>query len=185
MTPGVLVHMPEGNEKGANKIMSHFLKMLAALATLLVMAGCAVSQQHVKQIDMKEYPNRHAAFDYKYAWKTVTTDQGVMVEGIMKNVRYAFIDSIDIKVDLQDKDGKTVASASDFPMPQQTREGDVSHFGLLLTGGKPAAGDTFQFTVHYKGNEGDTSRLNWISIFKVDALTGAVIHPQGRNADKW
>jgi len=165
--------------------MSYLLKIVTVLAALLVMAGCAMSQQYAKQTDLAGYPYRHAAFDYKYAWKTATTDQGVLIEGVMKNVRYAFIDSIDIKVELQGRDGKTVASASDFPMPQQTREGDVSHFGLLLKGSKPAAGDTFQFTVHYKGNEGDTSRLNWISIFKVDALTGAVIQPQGRNTDKW
>jgi len=164
--------------------MSYLVKMVTVLAALLVMAGCAVSQQYAKP-DLANYPYRHAAFDYKYAWKTSITDQGVLIEGVMKNVRYAFIESIDIKVELQGKDGKTVASASDFPRPQQTREGDVSHFGLLLKGSKPAAGDIFQFTVHYKGNEGDTSRLNWISIFLVDALTGAVIQPQSRNTDKW
>jgi len=187
MTPvpsKVLVHMPEGNEKGAN-IMSHFLKMLTALAALLVMAGCGVSYQQVKPVNLAEYPYRHAAFDYKYAWSTLNTDQGVVIEGVMKNVRYAFIESIEIKVELQGKDGKTIARASDFPRPQQTREGDVSHFGLLLKDSKPAAGDIFQFTVHYKGNEGDTSRVNWISIFKVDALTGAAIRPQGKTPDKW
>ena len=165
--------------------MSYLLKMLAVLAALLVMAGCGVSYQQVKPVNLAEYPYRHAAFDYRYAWSTLNTYQGVVIEGVMKNVRYAFIESIEIKVELQGKDGKTIARASDFPRPQQTREGDVSHFGLLLKDSKPVAGDTFQFTVHYKGNEGDTSRLNWISIFKVDALTGAVIPPQGSNTDKW
>jgi hypothetical protein len=165
--------------------MSYLVKMLAVMAALLVMAGCGVSYQQAKPVNLAEYPYRHAAFDYKYAWSTLNTDQGVVIEGVMKNVRYAFIESIEIKVEMQGKDGKTIARASDFPMPQQTREGDVSHFGLLLKDTRPAAGDIFQFTVHYRGNEGDTSRVNWISMFRVDALTGAVIRPQGGTLDKW
>lgn len=136
-------------------------------------------------IDISGYPNRHADFDYRYAWKASTTDDGILIDGIMKNVRYAFIDSIILTVELLDGDGTRRAVESDFPMPQLTREGDVSQFGLLLKGARPAAGDRYRFTVHYTGSEGNDERIDWISIFTADALSGAVIRPPVKAPDRW
>lgn len=164
--------------------MSTLLKMLAILSVLLVMAGCEV-HRYSYETDVSGYPYRHADFDYRYAWKTTVTDQGVVIDGIMKNVRYSYIDSLFLTIEVLAKDGKVVAKESDFPRPQQTREGDVSRFGLLLRDVRPAAGDSFRFTVHYTGNEGNDQKINWISIFTADALTGAVILPPGKAPDKW
>jgi len=160
-------------------MMAILTKMLTVLTLLLVMAGCGL-QPYVKTDTAAGYPNRHKEFDYRYAWKAATTDHGVAIEGVMKNVRYPFIDSIILKVELLDKDGKVRAVESDFPMPQLTREGDESYFSLLLKGVKPAAGDSFRFTVHYTGNEGNDQKINWISIFTADALTGEVIRPPAK-----
>lgn len=159
-------------------------KMLATLAALLIMAGCGV-QQYANHTSAG-YPYRHADFDYKYAWKTTTTDHGVVIDGVMKNVRYAFIDSVVMTVEVLDKDGNLVARGSDFPMPQKMREGEVSHFSLLIRDIRPAAGEVFRFLVHYKGNEGGSrGNVEWISSFKTDALTGAVIRLPGKNPDEW
>lgn|GEM_PF-667086 len=163
--------------------MSTFRKMLAVLAVLLV-TGCGV-HRYAHDADVSGYPYRHADFDYKYAWKTTTTDQGVAIDGVMKNVRYPYIDSIILKVEVLDRDGNRRSGASDFPHPQQTREGDVSRFSLLLRDVRPAAGDSFRFTVHYTGNEGSDQKINWISIFTADALTGTIIRPPGKTPDRW
>jgi hypothetical protein len=102
----------------------------------------------------------------------------------MKNVRYAFIDSVAMKVELLDKDGNFIARASDFPMQQHTGEGEVTYFSLLLKDARPAAGDMFRFNVHYTGNEGGRhGNVDWISIFKTDALTGAIIRPPAKNPE--
>lgn len=159
-------------------------KTAAALAMFLVMAGCGVHWQ-AHEIDVSGYPHRHADFDYRYAWKSDTSTDGVLIDGVMKNVRYAFIDSITVMVELLDRDGSRRAVATDFPRPQVTREGDVSRFGLLLRGVRPAAGDSFRFTVHYTGNEGNDERIDWISIFTADALTGAVNRSPGKAPERW
>lgn len=160
-------------------------KMLAALATVLVMSGCGMHHGQAYATDISGYPYRHGDFDYRYAWKTTATDQGVVIDGVMKNVRYPYIESITVKIELLDKNGRFRGGAIDFPRPQQTREGDVSQFGLLLRDVRPAAGDSFRFTVHYTGNEGNDQKINWISIFSVDAMTGAVIGPAGKKTDRW
>lgn len=165
--------------------MSYLVKTVSILATLLIMAGCGL-QHYSKPADLSGYPYRYADFDYKYAWKTVATDQGLLIDGIMKNVRYPYIDSVMVTVYVLDKEGKTVATAADLPMPQQSSEGETCYFSLPLGNIKPAAGDVFRFQVHYTGNEGgDRSKVDWHSSFKVDALTGTVIRPPGRNPDNW
>lgn len=166
--------------------MSSITNILAILATLLFMAGCGV-QQNVKPTDITGYPHRYAAFDYKYAWKTTQTDHGVVIDGIMKNVRYPYIDSVQLTVFVLGKDGKTITRETTFPMPQQTREDDVCSYSLLLKNVKPVAGDQWEFHVHYTGSEGgnDGGGVDWINSFKVDALTGAVISQPGSVTNTW
>jgi hypothetical protein len=165
--------------------MSYLMKMFVALVSVLVMSGCAL-HQYADSTDLSAYPYRHAAFDYKYVWKTVKTEQGISIEGLMKNVRYAYINSVLMKVELLGKDDQVMSMTSGFPVPQETRMGEVNHFSLLLTDAKPVSGDMFRFTVHYTGNDGDSDdKVDWISIFTVDALTGAVIHPPDKKAGEW
>jgi hypothetical protein len=166
--------------------MSYLLRILIISVSFFVMAGCG-SLNYSKYTDVSGYPNRYADFDYRYAWKTAATDQGLLIEGVLKNVRYAFIDSVLMTVNVLDKDGKIVAKASDFPRPQQNREGDVCFFSLLLRDVKLAPGETFQFQIHYTGNEGDHhgGGVDWYSSFKVDAMTGIVSHPSTKNPVEW
>jgi hypothetical protein len=165
--------------------MSYLLKTLAVLASLFVMAGCG-AHSYAKYTDVSGYPDRYADFDYRYAWKTAATDHGLLIEGVMRNVRYAHIDSVVMTVNVLDKEGKIVAKATDFPTPQQSGEGDVCFFSLLLRDAKPAPGDILQFQVHYKGNEGgNRSGVNWHSSFKADAMTGAIIRPPSKNPNEW
>ena len=160
--------------------MSCLLKILAILASLFVMAGCgAHNYTNMKYTDIAEYPNRYSAFDYKYAWRTTDTDNGILIEGLLKNVRYTYIDSVLMTVNILDKNGRIVAKAADFPMPQRSGDGDVSYFSLLLRDVKPAPGNILEFQVHYKGNEGG-SGVDWHRSFKVDAMTGIAIRPPSK-----
>lgn len=163
-------------------MMLNVFKILAILASFLVMTACGL-QRYANHTSVAGYPHRYTDFDYKYAWKTATTDHGVVIDGVMKNVRYPYIDSVQLTIFALENDGKIIARATTFPMMQQTRENDVCHFSLLLRDIKPAPDDVFQFLVHYKGSEG--GGVEWHSSFKVDALTGAVIRPQSRNPDEW
>lgn len=168
-----------------SKLLRIVVIFVAIVASLVVMAGCGI-HNHAKDKDLSAYPYRHAAFDYKYAWKTTATDNGLLIAGVMKNVRYAYIDSVLLTVNAIDKDGKIVVHATEFPMPQQTRQDDECFFSLLLKNVKPVPGDILQFQVHYTGNEGEPDgTVNWHSSFKVDAMTGAVIIAPRKNPGNW
>lgn len=160
--------------------MSYISKMLVLLASLSLLTGCGL-QQYARHTNIAGYPARHDNFDYKYAWKATSTDHGVVIEGYMKNVRYNDIESVDLTVFVLGKERKIVARQATFPMPQMTREGDVVHFSLMLRDIKPAPGDVYHFLVNYSNGEVG----HWISSFKADAMTGAVIRPQSRNPDEW
>lgn len=165
--------------------MSYLAKLLAILAALLVLAGCG-GVGYTKHADIAAYPFRYTDFDYKYAWKTAATEHGLLIDGVMKNVRYPYIDTLFVKLSVLNKDGNVVATASTFPVPQQVREGEECFFTLLLKDSKPVSGDVLQFQVHYTGNEGGhRSNIDWHGSFKVDALTGVTIRPPSNKVDNW
>lgn len=155
--------------------MSSLFKALVVLFSLLVMAGCGLHLYAPPTVNLAEYPYKYAEFDYHYAWKTSVTEKGFMVEGFLKNVRYAYINSVDMTLTVIDKNGNTLVKASGFPSPQQSRKGDLCNFSLLLKNFKLTPGDIFLFQLTYAGDDGDSGGFTWNSSFKVDALTGRVI----------
>jgi hypothetical protein len=159
--------------KGEN-MMSYSFKTLVVLVSLLVMAGCGL-HLYAPMDHIAEYPSRHAEFDYHYFWKTDATDKGLVVEGFLKNVRYAYIDRVDLTLTVLDKSGHVIAKTSDFPMPQQSAAGDLCNFSLLFKNFKLTPGNIFLFQVRYTSDDGDHGGSSWDSSFKVDALTGTVI----------
>jgi hypothetical protein len=109
-----------------------------------------------------------------------------LINGIIKNVRYAYIKSVEIRIALLNKDGNTVAESLSFPMPQQSIEGEICDFSMLLETRKPVSGDVLLFQIHYTGNEGGrNSNINWHSSFKADAVTGIVSRMPNSDGGKW
>lgn len=156
--------------------MSHLLKLSAVLLVFSLLVGCAMHGYN-PVVTLEEYPFRHNEFDYHYAWKTRATDKGLVVEGFLKNVRYPYISELMVTVKVLDATGKTVASASDLPMPQQSQQGDLCNFSLLLKEVKPVAGMQLEFAIRYNADEGKNGGVNWNSSFKVNALTGVLVAP--------
>ena len=154
--------------------MSYIGKVLVIIVSLSVLAGCGL-HLYAPTVNVAEYPNKYADFDYHYFWKTSVTDKGFVVDGFLKNVRYANIDSVGMTLAVLDKNGKTIHKASDSPSPQQSRGGDLCSFSLLLKNFKPSPGDIFQFQIQYSSDDGYDSGSSWSSSFKVDALSGTVI----------
>ena len=156
--------------------MSYLAKLLVVLFSLYALTGCSI-HSYAPTITLEEYPFRHNEFDYHYAWKTGVTNKGFVVEGFLKNVRYAYISELLLTVKLLDKAGKVRAEASDFPMPQQSQTGDPCNFKVLFKTVQPADGDVLLFDIRYTGDDGQDSGFTWRSSFKADARTGTVIAP--------
>jgi len=110
--------------------MASLVKPFVMLVLLLTLSGCGLHLYN-PNASIAEYPYRYAEFDYKYIWKTSATDKGLVVEGFVKNVRYAYIDNVDIEVSVFDKNGKVLSKAFDIPMPQQSQEGDLCNFSMV------------------------------------------------------
>ncbi|HEY4744906.1 MAG TPA: hypothetical protein VIH45_09635 [Desulfuromonadaceae bacterium] len=167
--------------------MARVAKWLALMASVLVMSACGL-EQYVRHTDVSGYPYRYTDFDFKYAWKTTPTTDGVVIDGVMKNIRYPTIDDLELTVFVLGKQENVITRAITFPVPQQGRdyEETVNYFSLPLRGVTPVSGNVYEFLAHYKGGYGgNKGGVEWRSTFKVDAMTGAVMHRQPKNPDIW
>ena len=154
-------------------------KIAAALLVLVSLTACATSEAK-KSNPADNYTFRHRNFDLKYAWKTSQTDQGVRVDGLIKNIRYSRMENLTLRVSLLNKGRQIIAESSSFPSPQQIQLDDISTFGLLLKNTKLSGDDLLRFQINYTASEG-TNALSWTSDFTVYAVKGTLV---GIGADK-
>lgn len=163
--------------------MSFTTKVAALLATILMLTVQAPA--YAEGGPAAGLPFRHNAFDFKVAWKTTTVNQGVAIEGLLKNVRYPSVEGVDLSVRLVGKDNRVLVCGTDFPIPQRIGEYDYSPFRLVLKNGTVSKGDVLQFLIWYRINEGGQGGDRWLSSFAVDATTGAVVAKTAAKADDW
>ena len=164
--------------------MSLILRIAAMLVLALAVPAVA-SEYGAATAPVQGFPYRHSAFDFRVAWKTSQTDKGALVQGLMKNVRYAYVEGVEVTVSLVNKDGKVLARRTDFAVPQQVAMGEVREFDLPLSHVAFSSGDKLEFTIRYRANEGGEDSFTWMSSFTVDALTGAPIPAPAATSDEW
>jgi hypothetical protein len=165
--------------------MREMIKTLA-LVLLLVLSACSAQYAVTQQNPAAGFPYRHSDFDYKAAWKTTEANNVVVIDGILKNVRYPYIDSLDLTVFLLGTDGKVRARATTIPVPQHSRMDEVIPFNVELRDVVLNPGDTFKFEIHYIGDVGGANgRVDWRSTFAVDAMTGSVRHKDNLTSEEW
>jgi hypothetical protein len=157
-----------------------------ALAALFILTACSAQHVATQQYPAAGFPFRHSDFDYKVAWKTTEANNSVFIDGILKNVRYPYIESLDMAVFLLGTDGKVRARASTIPTPQQSQTGEVIPFTVELRNTTLNPGDTFKFLVHYQADlGGPEGGIDWRSTFAVDAVTGAALHKDSLKPEEW
>lgn len=155
------------------------------LVSLFILSASSVLYAATLQNSAAGFPNRHSDFDYKIAWKTAQVKKDVLIEGVMKNTRYANIDGIELTIFLVGKDGKTLARATALPFPQQSRADEVVSFSTKLHKVALKSGDTLKFIIQYTGSDGGGGGADGNSGFAVDAMTGASLHKENVKPDEW
>lgn len=156
------------------------------LVSLFVLSACSAQSVVTQQYPAASFAYRHSDFDYKVAWKTTRANNAVVIEGILKNVRYPYIDSLDLTVFLLGTDGKVRARATAIPVPQHSQAYEVIPFNLELQNVTLNTGDTFQFVIHYTSTEGGADDgTDWRSTFAADAMTGASKHKENLKPKEW
>jgi len=159
------------------------LRVAASLAILISLTACASSKAG-KPGPAAPYTFRHKDFDLRYAWNTSQTDQGIRIDGIVKSVRYASMDDLEVNVALLDKDRKVIGQGSTFVAPPALKIDDLRGFNLLIKDAKLSPGDMLQFVVDYKATE-SYNGVNWHGGFTVNAMTGAPIGVGRSPEEEW
>jgi hypothetical protein len=159
--------------------MAWFARMAILLVLLLTVTG-AGSPYGADGGPPAAYPYRHSAFDFSTVWKTTPAGQGIAIEGLLKNVRYAFVDDLEMTVALRNKDNKLLAKETTFLTPQPLRNGEARPFSLNLRNVAISPGDVLQFSIKCRVDEGRDESFIWLSSFEVDAATGAAMDGEGR-----
>lgn len=164
--------------------MSFLIKIISILAMLVSLSACTLNE-YARQSPVADLPYQHSDFDFKVAWKTYPTDQGLNIEGLLKNVRYAQAESVTLSVFLLNSENKVLASASTYPIPQTIKMDYYVPFDVVLINAAPKKGDRLKFLIDYKAQEGNNGASRWISYFTVDESTGIEIKESIKHPDQW
>ena len=145
----------------------------------------AVPALHAGTKPEADLPYRHSAFDFKYAWKAAPLGQGVVIDGVVKNVRFFNVEGAVLTVSLLNGEKKVLANATALPIPQQIRMDEVRPFDLVLKGVTLSPGDRLRFLISYRAADGRNGIGFWMSSFTVDATTGALLVEKVKPAAAW
>jgi hypothetical protein len=110
---------------------------------------------------------QYTSFDVKMTWDIKTIGSNTVIDGVIKNIRYAMMEDIEIRVSLLDSNGKTVSSAVDFVMPRRLDMDETTAFRVMLPVVAPH-GAKLVFTYRYDGYDGGDG-TKWMQSFDSSA----------------
>ncbi|WP_239026958.1 hypothetical protein [Geomonas oryzisoli] len=99
------------------------------------------------------------------AWEIKQAGMEAVVEGVGKNLRYAFMEGIEIWIAAVDAAGKTTARNVCFVIPRQVKQDEIFPFSVKL----PIAvepGMLLKFTYKYNGSDGGDGGVDWMQSFE-------------------
>ena len=67
------------------------------VSLLIVLVGCA-THPDVNQVRLQSLPQHYTQFDIDMAWQVKSAGSQTVVDGEFKNLRYAFMDNIEVWV---------------------------------------------------------------------------------------
>ena len=97
-------------------------------------------------------PQHYSQFDLKLAWQVKKEPGRTVVEGIAKNVRFAFMYDLEIWVTALDRHGKAQARSMSFIIPHRLDLDQSAPFTVKLP--EQAPGTRLRITYRYRGSDG-------------------------------
>ncbi|UPU34781.1 hypothetical protein M1B72_15165 [Geomonas paludis] len=114
---------------------------------------------------LKSLPYQYAQFDMALAWEIKQAGMETVVEGVGKNLRYAFMEGIEIWIAAVDAAGQTRARNVCFVIPRQVRMDEIFPFSVKLP--IPVeSGMLLKFTYKYNGSDGGDGGVDWMQSFE-------------------
>lgn len=129
-----------------------FRSLCALLALLISLTGCAVYPDLNKQ-QMERLPYRYANFDAVLAWEVRNYGNDLIVDGQFQNVRYAYMQDIEVWVSVLDTEGRMKTRGVSFIIPETLRMDEIAPFSVRLPESVPP-GTRLRFTYRYRAMEG-------------------------------
>lgn len=146
-----------------------FRYLSAVVALVFSLQGCA-TYPDVNQQRLESLPNCFARFDATLAWEVKDTAGGTVIDGVIKNTRFGYMEDVEVWVALLDAKGKPVARNVAFIIPQQMYLDEVAPFTIKLPRAEPGA--KMRFTYKYRGSDGGSDGGGmgpWVQSFETKA----------------
>jgi hypothetical protein len=84
------------------------------------------------RFDPALYPRTHPFYELTYFWKVVKTDSAITIQGFAKNIRFAYVEELELTATLLDDSGKSLSEATFFFFPNQIPMDGMEPFTLNL-----------------------------------------------------
>jgi hypothetical protein len=146
-------------------------RYLCALVALVISLGGCASYPDVNRQRLESLPQQYAQFDAILAWEVRSVGPETVIDGEFKNVRYTFMNDIEVWVAALDSAGKTMARSVSFLMPHELKLDDIAPFTLKLPV-RAVPGTRLRFTYKYTGTDGGGPEGggvgNWVQSFDAE-----------------
>lgn len=122
------------------------------------------SRSELDRERLTSLPQHYSQFDMFLAWEVKPAGAETVVEGMLKNLRYAYMDGIEVWIAAIDAAGHTMARSVCYILPSQLKQDEVTSFSVQLPVlYKP--GQLLRFTYNYRGSDGGEGGGNWMQSF--------------------
>ncbi|HJV33511.1 hypothetical protein [Geomonas sp.] len=137
-------------------------RLLCALLVLVMsLGGCALleNQKKAREQDFYPFPDHYVQFDAAVSWQVQRSGQDLVIDGVFKNIRYDWMNGVEVRVESIDPAGKKQARARSLLFPSRIEYNQMVPFSLKLP--MPVPGSKLRFTYLYgalsgagNGNDG-------------------------------
>lgn len=138
------------------------------LLILSALLGACASYPNPQQVRLAALPQHYKQFDVLLGWEVKPADNGTIVQGVVKNIRYFRMRNLEIWVAQLDANGKVLARGMTFIIPSELGLDESSDFTVKIPAAV-TAGDRLRFTYKYSGSDGGEHGLGdgtpWMQSF--------------------
>jgi hypothetical protein len=142
------------------------LTKMIGLLLVVVLSGCAIQPfNNLGRKQFEQLPNKYSQFDFKLAWDNNISDNGIIVEGVIWNVRWLHAEGVEVWVSLLSPDGLVLDKEVCLIAPHSLDINEQSDFYVKLKS-KPVPGSRLLFTYRYNGVEDSEGSASWVQSFE-------------------
>jgi hypothetical protein len=144
------------------------MKLIICILLTVLIGGCStIHPDALRREQFEKLSQKYSQFDLKMAWDNKVSDHDIIVAGVVRNVRWFQVESLEIWVSLIAPDGSVLAKDVDLIKPGPLKLGEMASF-LIRLRAKPVPGSKLQFSYKYSAIENNEQSMTWMQSFEAD-----------------